>query len=332
MPLLGHALVGLATGMAVAPFSRYRPPSSRRQQAAAALWLPTAVGLAYLPDLATQLALLAGFPRARIIAHSILFALVVAPMIAAVGAWLGGLPPLRLFAVALGSIGLHDALDVVQSTDRAPWWPLSDRPVDLGVSLLPIDPWREALLFAVLFAVFLAGRAVTDRLWPRSLAAGPGPALRWTGRTLMVALVLVAGHTHYLRAVREQRFLEARALVERRHHRRALDALAEAERWPSTAKPGRIDHLRGEAWLGLGDRDRAERYYRRSYAADAAFFWVVADLAAFYASADAPPAERRLRAQPYLDRLRRDFAAHGALPATLAKIERKLAAPTGGGD
>ena len=328
MPLLGHAFVGLATGMAVAPFPSERPPATPRERAAEALWLPATVALAYVPDLVTQLGLLLGMPRAGLLAHSLLFAIALAAPLTALGALAGGLPAGRLLAVVLGSVVLHDVLDVAQSTDRQPWWPLSSGAVRLPLALIPADPRWEALAFAAGFAVFLAALIALRR------ARGRRPARRfaptWPGRALIVALVAAAALTHHLRDLREHRLDEARDLLEGRHPAEALAALDEAERWPSTAKPGRADHLRGEAWLGLGDRARAEHHFRRSYEADPDFFWLLADLGAFYASVDAPASERRRLAAPYLERLRRDFAGHGAQPAALARIERHLVEPPRG--
>lgn len=325
MPLLGHAFVGLATGMAVPPFSQGRPAIAPRQQVAAALWIPIAVVLAYLPDLATQAGLVLGLPGARAAGHSALFALAVAPIIAALGAALGGLPPVRLLGVALGSVLLHDVLDVAQSTAWLPWWPLSRAAVNLGVTLIPANPRREAIAFAALFALFAAGHVALRRRPPPEARTASGP--RWAGRVLVVGLIAAAAITHHLRDSREQRLGEARALIAQRRHPEALAALDDAERWPSTAKPGRIDHLRGEAWFGLGNRARAEDHYRRSLEADPDFFWLVADLAMFHASGDLSSAERRARAAPYLERLRRDFARHPALSTMLARIDRRLARP-----
>lgn len=89
--------------------------------------------------------------------------------------------------------------------------------------------------------------------------------------------------------------------------------------------------MRAEAYAGMGDRRRAEVYYLRAYRADRMYFWAVADLALFYASSDAPEAERRRLAAPYLSRLRSEFAGHPALPEILARVQRKLTARRPGG-
>jgi hypothetical protein len=330
MPLLGHAFVGLATGLVIRPFPPNEGPMTTGGRAAAAFWLPATVALAYLPDLATEGGRLVGVGQARVIAHSVLFALGMAPVIAALGVRLGGLSWPRALGITLGSILLHDALDVAQSSDRHPWWPFSDHPAGLGAGLVPADPRREALLFAALFAFFLIGRMLVTRIRSRAYVPPAPTPLTWAGRAFILLFVVAAALTHVLRDAREHELDDARLMLEQERPREALRTLAHAERWPSTAKPGRVDHLRGEAWLKLGDRVQAEHYYRRSYEADRDFFWVVADLAAFYATSDDPAAERRQRVAPYLDRLRHDFEDHPALPAILARVERKLASPARG--
>jgi membrane-bound metal-dependent hydrolase YbcI (DUF457 family) len=328
MPLLGHAFVGLATGIAIAPFPAGHPPATARERVARALWLPTTVVLAYLPDVATGVGILLGTSHWHVIGHSVLFAVLVSPVLAMLGAAMGRLPLARIGAVALGSVLAHDLLDMAQSTDRRPWWPFSLRHVHIGVLPIPVDATREVLLFGALFAGFVGLYAVIHRARPRS--SDLAPALLWTGRILVVALMIAAIAVHALRAERERRLAEARSLLA--HHRpvEALGALDEAERWPSMATPGRIDYLRAEAWLERGDRRRAEHYYQRADRTDPGVFWVVADLALFHASGDGSPEERQRAAAPFMERLRRDFAQHHALPAVLAKIERRLHSPVGG--
>src|SRR6266542_2500838 len=72
---------------------------------------------------------------------------------------------------------------------------------------------------------------------------------------------------------------------------------------------------------------RGDLYCLRAYRADRMYFWAVADLALFYASSDAPEAERRRLAASYLSRLRSEFAGHPALPEILARVEAEARAP-----
>ena len=101
----------------------------------------------------------------------------------------------------------------------------------------------------------------------------------WLGRAFVTAVILAAIVTHSLRDEREAQFEMGRALVHRRVFSAGLEALARAERWPATIKPGRIDYTRAEAYACMGDRGRAEAYYLRAYRADRTYFWAVADLA-----------------------------------------------------
>jgi tetratricopeptide (TPR) repeat protein len=233
--------------------------------------------------------------------------------------------------MALLAILLHDLLDLAQATDRAPWWPWSDRRVGSDLGLLPTDSVREAVVFGLLLLAFLGlhrafrgavGRAPTG---PRVRSAG-SPAIR-LGHAFIAVVVLAAALTHSLRDARERDLAAARTFVEQQSYAAGLAALARAERWPSTAKPGRIDYLRGEAYAGLGDRRRAEACYLRAYGADPAYFWAVADLAVFYASSNQPVTERRRLIAPYLRRLQTNFATHAALPQVLARVEQRLATP-----
>ncbi len=331
MPVLGHALVGLAIGMCTKP-SREVSSSSGSASFAYALWVPVAVALAYLPDVTGQLILVAGWSEARAMSHSVLFAIVASGAIAPALARMVQCSPRRVFVLALVSVLVHDLLDLAQATDRMLWWPLSRRHVVLGFAPIPTEPSREALVFGFLFAVFLGCRRVAA-----SVTAGRGPQppppsdpptpLAWVGRGAIVLIMLAATLTHYLRATRERQLEDARTLLETRSYQRALETLDQAERWPSTAKSGRIDYVRAEAYAGIGDRQRAESHYLRAYHADPTYFWAVADLALFYASSDAPLAERRRLIAPYLHRLKSEFTDHWDLPRTLATLERKLAPP-----
>jgi len=330
MPVLGHAFVGLAIGVSTRRSGREQsaPPGIG---AAWALWLPAVVTLAYLPDIVAQLGVIAGWSDGRLLGHSVLFAVAVSPAIAVVLMWLARVSVIRAFVTALVSLLVHDVLDLAQATDRAPWWPLSDRHVGVELGLIPTDLLREAAVFGGLMLAFLALRHAAH-LWAGQSAVNPrisgeGPVrLVWLGRAFIVAVVSAAVVTHSLRDARDSQLEAGRALVERGAYQAALEVLAGAEPWPSTTKPGRIDYVRAEAYAGMGDRPRAEAYYLRSYLADPTYFWAVADLALFYASSAEPVGQRRRLVAPYLNRLRSEFAGHPDLPEILARVERKLAA------
>jgi len=330
MPVLGHAFAGLAIGVSISPSARERggPPSIA---ARSGLWLPALVTLAYFPDIVAELGHIAGWSDSRLLGHSLLFAGAVSPVIAAALTRLVPVPFPRAFATALLSLLVHDVLDLAGATDRAPWWPLSDRPVGVDLGLIPSDLPREAAVFGGLLLAFLALRHAAQRWAGRSATSPPDPGQDhgrwvWLGRAYLVTVVLAAAVTHSLRGAREAQFDLGRELVEHGAYQAGLEALARAEPWPSTTKPGRIDHARAEAYAGMGDRQRAEAYYLRAYRADRSYVWVVAGLALFYASSPEPVAERRRLAAPYINRLRAEFAGEPALPEILERVERKLAA------
>jgi membrane-bound metal-dependent hydrolase YbcI (DUF457 family) len=334
MPVLGHAFVGLTIGVSTKPSARGR--SGPGTGTASALWLPAVVVLAYLPDIVAQLGLIAGWSDSRLLGHSVLFAVAVSPAIAAVLMRLARVSFPRAFVISLVSLLVHDILDLVQATDRSPWWPLSDRPIGVDLGLIPAGLLPEASVFGGLLVAFLALRLLAHRWVGRRVldppVSGADPAwIVWLGRAFIVAVVVVALVTHSLRDAREAQLETARDLVEQRQYQAGLEALERAEPWPSTTKPGRIDYVRAEAYAGLGDRQHAETYYLRAYRADRMYFWAVADLALFYASSDEPVAERRRLTAPYLRRLQTEFAGHPALPQILERVERRLTAPRADG-
>ena len=335
MPVLGHAFVGLAIGVTTRP-SALRRPEPPAIGAVAVLWLPAVITLAYLPDIVAQLGLLAGGSDARLLGHSVMFGVAVSPAIAVGLMRLASVSFPRAFLTALVSVLGHDALDLAQATDRAPWWPLSDRPVGFDLSLIPTDLLRESAVFGGLLLAFLALRHAAQRLAGQNALDQVMPGedhIRWVwlGRAFIVAVVLAAVVTHSLRDARDAQLETGRVLVEQGAYQAGLQALARAEGWPSTTKPGRIDYARAEAYAGMGDRRRAETYYLRADRADPTYFWTVADLAVFYASSGEPIAERRRLIAPYLNRLRTEFARHPALSEIVVRVEGKLAASPPGG-
>lgn len=334
MPVLGHAFTGWAIGIVLTP-SRAMPSTSGRPVSRSEWWVPISIGLSYFPDISAQLLQTAGWHDARIATHSFLFSLLASPILSLALSRVVSVPFTRLLFLSLISIFAHDLLDLAQYTDRVPWWPFSDRAIRIASPLLPIDPWKEALFFGVPFIVILAFRYLPSR-GKKPFAAETANATRdkisvWASRIVIAFIMLAVGMTHYLRDVREQQLENARSLAAQGEYAGVFHALDLAERWPSCAKPGRIDYLRAEAYLGIGDRPRAETLYLRSFRQDPTYIWVVADLAKYYASSEVAVGERRRLAAPYLARLRRDFPIHPELPRILASIERSLSKPSSSG-
>lgn len=295
---------------------------------AGALFVPVVIAAAYFPDAFAQLGLLAGWADASRAGHSLLLALVATPAVAAAVSAAGRLSYARGLLVAGVTLGLHDLLDVLQSTDRQPLWPFSDRFV-APRPLLPESALGEAVVFGVLFLLYLCVARL--RRGPGGSDADRAPAgrLAWAGRIGTAALLTLAVVTHGLRGRRERQLEAARASIEHGDASAGLLLLADAARWPGAARAGRVDYLRAEAHAARGERALAEEHYLRSRRADPAYFWSLADLALFYARGPEPADERRRRVLPLLEQLRSDHAGHAALPRVLAEAQRALARPAG---
>ncbi len=323
MPVIGHAFCGLGAAHCV--------PVIGDNPARRSLWVPLIVAVAYLPDVLTQLGLSAGLVGARVVSHSLLTAIVLAVPVGLGLAWFGRLPWRRGVLLALLLIGLHSVLDALQSTDRLPLWPVWNRPLPDRLTIIPVDPRDEAMLFAVLFVVFVIVRQIvlaeSRSQTPATNNLAPPRAGAILGQVLAVAILFVAMGTHYLRATREEELQEAKARLRDSDFQAVLVWADRAARYPSTARPGQIDYLKAVAWEGLNNRELAERYYLTSYQADPWYFWCVGDLGFFYATSDLPPEERARQAAPYIRRLRKDFAQYEAQPRMLSRIERRLARP-----
>ena len=289
-------------------------------------WCPFIVAIAYFPDIVNQAAMLLGTGDQSVITHSVPFALVVSPIIAACAARLTAFALRRTWIVTLATILIHDFLDFLQRPSRHLWWPLPVEGSGLNVEIIPTDPRAEGLAFGIAFAVFVIGFTILGRLRKSSAETVVSrlPRGTWAGRSVALAIVACACVTHQLRAAREAKYRQVHELLMEHKYQAVLEAVEHAERWPSVARPARLDYARAEAFLGLGDRTHAEGYYLRSYLKDPDYFWVVGDLAAFYADSDEPMEQRSLKAGPYLTELKERFPAHPELDRVVARIERKL--------
>lgn len=283
--------------------------------------LAAIVGLAYLPDIAAQMGAFAGFQSARVLTHSAIFAVVAGAALSLALARVTQWPYRQLCLITIGSILLHDALDVLQSSDRLLLWPFSRITVGPELALIPQSLRGECFVFAPPTAALIAWRLARDRDGRRM-----ADVIRatWIRYSVIAAIAAVATGVHYVRDAREGAVRHAQLLNSRGEYGAALNVLRTADRWPSTARPGRAEYLRGEAYLGLRDRGEAERRFLNSYSIDPGYFWLVADLAEFYAAADVPRSDRARLAAPYIDRLQTDFARHPAQPAALQRVQRRL--------
>lgn len=277
MPVVGHAFVGLAVGMWTHPETTATRLSSSNV-VGRALWTPLIVGLSYLPDILAQLAVLLSGRDIRHVTHAIPVALVLAAALTAPFSRLRQGGAYSTFLLILVCLLLHDVLDILQTTDLSPWWPLSSATVPLQTPLIPANSVDEALLFALVYFVSFLVYHRRSRFGLERVSIAPRQT--WQDRSLSSlnvltcsVVLLAAGGTHHLRQLREDQLEHARQLNQGQHsYREAPTVLQQAERWPSIAKPGRIDYLRAWTYEQMHDRTRAEEYYLRSYHADPMYF------------------------------------------------------------
>ena len=334
MPVIGHAVAGLALGVSFHPVPWKTDPIARRDFAST-FWLPMTVAVAYLPDIAAQILSLAGLTDARTWTHSILAGTIASLVLAPVVSRLFSMTLRKGFAILFVSILGHVFLDMAQSTDRMPFWPISVYRIPANFQIIPSGMASEGLLFTGIILLYLA----LLRTWKKHMRPGSETSVEYRftsfrrnvpGLSLVMIIFLFALSTHILRGQRENEMETARMFVRNGRNLEALQLVNRSDRWPSTTRSGRCDYLRGEIHFSLGDRALAERYYLLSYRADPDWFWVVADLAYFYASSDRPNAERRRLAQPYINRLGTDFGESPEVLHAMSRVGRKLQEPASG--
>ena len=321
MPVIGHAFVGIVTAREYEPGGLRNPRPVR--PLARAFWMPALVGLAYLPDVVTQIGLWMGYGSAKLAAHSVLLGPLAGLFIGIRWArWSGGSPRV-LSGLGIGSILLHDLLDLLQDADRVPFWPISNRAIGSGWLALPNRLSSELLIFGLAFAIYEGWRFYRQRRSPAGRGRRSSSALIWAGRGLVIIFLVSAVAVQRARDDRRHHLNLAGQLLRSGQFAEALQAADASDRWPSSASAGRSDIIRGEAYEGLGDTARAEMFYLRAYRNDPENFWAVADLAEFYAS-HGTPAERRQRSAPYVEELRRRFSGNGAFRTVMDSVERAV--------
>jgi hypothetical protein len=323
MPVIGHAFVGIIAAHGL------EPGGPRNAQAlrplARTFWTPTLVTLAYVPDIVTQLGLWLGFGSAKLAGHSMPLGVLAGVGIGYCWSRLSGGSARLLVGLAVGSILLHDVLDLLHAADRVPLWPIASNTMGAGWRVLPNRLWSEIVIYGAPCAAYEGWRFYTRRQRLRDSARAPSPSVIWIARVLVIGLVLAAVLIQSVRGYRRRQLNAGERLLRGGEFSLALEAFNRADGWPVAARPGSIDLLRGEAYEGLGDLARAEAYFLRAYRSDPENFWAVADLAEYYAAHAATAAERRQRTAPYVEELRRRFSDNRALPGVLVRVERGLA-------
>lgn len=322
MPVVGHAFVGLATGLVTRP----RGASAWTS----ALWVPGMVALAYLPDISDQMVLLLGWGYRPSISHSLMFLAISSAVV--------GIPLARTMrsryrrgmGVVLFSVAAHLALDVMQSPKRTPFWPFRHDAIRVGGGVLPIEIVWEGLLFGAMFGVFMAVRFVLRGIRGPGIAVRPAAttaAMTWCGRAVVGLLMSLAVVTHLLKHARAKDLQRAKTMNVSGEFHSALAMLDRADRWPAPFSPGQVDFWRARVWRSLGDRKRTEDYLLRSLEDAPGYYYTIANLAVFYASSDDPVEDRRRRVRPYVVRLRTYCAGHPKLGRLRRRLEHWLGEP-----
>ena len=319
MPVIGHTFAGIIIGQESAPGG----PRNRRGAGpvARALWIPVLVGLSYLPDVVTQIGLWLGYRGAQSLGHSMPLGIVAGLILGLVWARTTGGSPRLLSALAVGSILLHDGLDLLQDAQRLPFWPFWTHRFGVEWLTVPNRILGEVLFLGIPFAVYEAWRVVRARRSDAAPVPPPATALSWIGRGLVVAVLLSACGVLYLRLVRERQMTHAQDLYHAGRYAEALLAVDEADRWPMSSVSG--DMLRGQTYDRLGDVVNAEVSFMRAYERAPEDFWAVASLAEYYAS-HGTAERRRQRSAPYAEELKRRFPEYAALQRVLTSIERSI--------
>jgi hypothetical protein len=184
--------------------------------------------------------------------------------------------------------------------------------------ILPETARAEAVVSGLAMVAVLAAR---PRRSAASLSATPGRAL---ALGVTAAIVLLAGVTHHLRGLREDRYAEALDRLVAGDAASALRLADEADRWPRPTRPGRLDYLRAEAYHALRQEDIARHFLVLSTRADPGYFWARADLCLSYATSSRPIEERRRTALPCLHDLKTRFAGHPDLERMAGRADRAL--------
>ncbi|MGE4092151.1 MAG: metal-dependent hydrolase [Candidatus Binatia bacterium] len=331
MPVLGHAFAGVAIALSLTDqYQDHDQPADVRPFFSSSLRPPLVVGLSYLPDIIAQL--LGGLWRdSGRLSHSILFAVGASLLLSPVLTFLCKMTRRQAFIMVVFSLLLHDLFDVLQATDRVPWWPFSDYRVGYGLGILPRRLVPETLLFGSLFILFLLIWKWKREGDPKSSC--PSLLLRSASKSqlvingvLITSIMGAAIVTHRLRDIREDQLDKARMLSQEHHeYASALALLDDAEQWPANTRPGRIDYLRGWIYHQLGEYSRAELFYLKAEKADPTYFWTVADLVELYVSLPIATAERCRLLAPYLIRLLQDFGEQPELAALLVRVHKLVA-------
>lgn len=316
MPVVGHAFVGVATALTVPQ----RPKAAEPRRGPGG-WLAALVALAYLPDIVGHGSTFLGFSDWRPASHSVLMALLATAALAPVLAWAFEIGHGRAAAIVFGSVMGHDVLDFLQGSDRVLGWPFLDQRVRLRFNVIPEGAIGEAFFFSVAFVAFLAARVSAGK----TSSLGGWRRGSWRGGLVAGVILLAAVASHVSTTLREREVDTVEHLLRSHDYAEALRHLDRLRYWPTPRRSSEVERLTVRALLGKGDRAAAEERLLAAARAAPDDYRLVADLALFYASSDAPEDERRRRVAPYQARLEQEFAQRRDVRRVLAQVEERLA-------
>jgi len=325
MPLLGHAFTGMATALIVGPYS------SKKSEIPSFSPVPflttTLVIFSYLPDIVSQCCLYFDWYDGRLLAHSILFAFLFSPAAGLILNRLTSFTKKQCFLLAFTTIMLHDLLDILQSTDRQPLWPFSTTLFGNGITIIPHNPTKEALLFGCIYCLVLSWYLFQRRGRKSVHTCNHMPPFRqkWSERILIGTIILIVLATYHLRVQRTHSFQQAMFYFHHQDYSNALRLINMVDKWPRIAKPGRLDYLRGVIYMQQHRPVLAEKYLLLSYNRNQNFFWCIGDLALLYAKTHKTHSQRIALTEPYLRKMRNNFSHHQDFSQYMQKIQLALA-------
>jgi hypothetical protein len=320
MPVFGHAFVGLSVGKYIKP--------DGHDSVGASLWLLIVVVLSYIPDIASQICFYWGLRGVDTIVHSLIAAIVLSLITTAVLKVIIRLSIRKAFLISLCSILAHDILDRIYAPERFFLWPFSSWRPGFYYSLPPLSLIDEVLIFGSLYFIsWLLYRLWFDKRFSQPMCCKTirQKNLIWLSRIIVIVIFICAGTTHYLQKIRGEQFQQAKIILQTtKNYKHALNLLDEAGRWPYGASLAWVNYFKAQTFWRLGNIGQAERYYQESLAEDPRNFRSIADLALLYASGKEDIAQRRNRAEPYVRKLRTQYADNPFTKSYLDKIEVAL--------
>jgi hypothetical protein len=188
-------------------------------------------------------------------------------------------------------------------------WPFSTTLFGNGITIIPHNPTKEALLFGCIYCLVLSWYLFQRRGRKSVHTCNHMPPFRqkWSERILIGTIILIVLATYHLRVQRTDSFQQAMSYFHHQDYSNALRLINMVDKWPRIAKPGRLDYLRGVIYMQQHRPVLAEKYLLLSYNRNQNFFWCIGDLALLYAKTHKTHSQRIALTEPYLRKMRNNF-------------------------